>query len=396
MRDNFNNFAPAPGICLENAPARPHIARSAIEELISMKLLLGPPASRRDEGHAFAIGAFQSRPRSFTLWSRLALLVLACALVLPAEARKGAREIPSASLLGRNYLRLADWARANNFEVHWLKQDEIVQVANHSARMVFEVDSRAADFNGTSVKLCYPVLMRNGSPCLTQLDADATLRPLLYPARNRPGAKIRNIVLDPGHGGRDPGNQDGAHQEKRYTLLLAQELADQLKRAGFRVSLTRTTDTLIDLPDRPDIARRRGADLFISLHWNSIATGRSNVKGAQTYCLTPAGAPSSNADAGAGGGGSNPGNRLNDKNVLLAYEIQTALRKGLGTDDQGVRRARFWVLRDATMPAVLIEGGYMSHPSESKHIYDPAYRSQMARAILEGIQAYKTQVERSR
>jgi N-acetylmuramoyl-L-alanine amidase len=395
MRENCDNFGP-PGICLEKVSGRLHIARPAIEELISMKPFLGPSASGREEGHAFASGPFQNWPGSFALWSRWALLVLACALVLSAEARKGAREIPSASLLGRNYLRLADWARANNFEVLWLKQDEIVQVANHSARLVFEIDSRSAEINGASVKLCYPVLMRNGLPCLTQLDADATLRPLLHPARNRAGSTIRNIVLDPGHGGRDPGNQDGAHQEKRYTLLLAQELADQLKRAGFRVSLTRTTDTLIDLPNRPDIARRRGADLFISLHWNSVATGRSSVKGAQTYCLTPAGAPSSNADAGAGGGGSNPGNRLNDKNILLAYEIQTALRKDLGTDDQGVRRARFWVLRDATMPAVLIEGGYMSHPSESKHIYDPAYRKQMARAILEGIQAYKTQVEQSR
>jgi N-acetylmuramoyl-L-alanine amidase len=361
-----------------------------------MKLLLGPSLSRGREGDAFVSGAFRSRTGSIALWSRRALLVLACAFVLPAQARKGAREIPSASLLGRNYMRLGDWAHANNLEVHWIKQDEIVQVASHSARLVFEVDSRAAEINGTSVKLCYPVTLRNGSPCLTQLDADATLRPLLNTARNRSGSSIRTIVLDPGHGGRDPGNQDGAHQEKRYTLLLAEELADQLKRAGFKVSLTRTTDTLIDLPDRPDIARRRGADLFISLHWNSVAAGRNSVKGAQTYCLTPAGAPSSNADIGAAGGGSNPGNRFNDKNILLAYEIQTAFRKGLGTEDQGVRRARFWVLREAVMPAVLIEGGYMSHPSESKRIYDPAYRKQMAHAILEGIQAYKTQVERVR
>lgn len=325
------------------------------------------------------------------------MLLGACIWILSlAQARTASHGVQPAGLFSRNYIRLADWAHANNFELHWLKQDETVQLGNHSARLVFEVDSRAAELNGTSIKLCYPLIMRNGSPCLAQLDADATLKPLLYPSRNRAGAKVRTIVLDPGHGGRDPGNMDGSHQEKKYALLLAQELADQLKRAGFNVSLTRTTDTLIDLPDRPDIARRRGADLFISLHWNSVASGRSTLKGAQTYCLTPAGAPSSNADAGVSGGGSNPGNRLNDKNILLAYDIQTAMRKDLAVEDLGVRRARFWVLREAVMPAVLIEGGYMSHPSESKRIYDPAYRKQMAHAILEGIQAYKSQVERAR
>jgi N-acetylmuramoyl-L-alanine amidase len=207
------------------------------------------------------------------------------------------------------------------------------------------------------------------------------------------GARVKTIVIDPGHGGRDPGNQDGSHQEKKYTLLLAQELCDQLKHAGFNASLTRTTDTLIDLPVRPDIARRRGADLFISLHWNSVQNGKSQVRGVETYCMTPAGASSSNAGGEIRDAGSKPGNRNNEKNMLLAYQIQKSLLKNLGTEDRGVRRARFMVLCNAGMPAVLVEGGYMSHATESKKIYDPAYRRQMARAMVEGVLAYQRQIE---
>jgi N-acetylmuramoyl-L-alanine amidase len=307
-----------------------------------------------------------------------------------------AGSVEPVALFGREYVRLNDWARDNNYSIQWLKHDESIQLSNRSFRLVFDVDSREAEINGANLRLCYPVALRNGSAWVSMQDIDATLKPVLYPPHNRNGAKVRTIVLDPGHGGKDPGFQDGSRQEKKYTLLLAQELSDQLKRAGFKVSLTRTTDTLIDLPERPEIARRRGADLFISLHWNSAGSVRSDVRGAETYCLTPAGAPSSNADGEVLGAGVKPGNRFDEKNVFLAYLIQKSLHRNLGVEDRGVHRARFWVLRDAQMPAVLVEGGFMSHPIESKHIYDPGYRKKMAYAIVEAVQAYKAQVEQLR
>ena len=201
------------------------------------------------------------------------------------------------------------------------------------------------------------------------------------------------ICLDPGHGGKDTGTRNGFQQEKKYTLLLAQEVRDQLNRAGLKATLTRTTDTLIDLPVRPDLARRRGADLFVSLHFNGANGSRNEIRGIEVYCLTPSGASSTNARGEGGGAGPAPGNRNNDKNMFLAYLVHKSLVRSLPTEDRGVRRARFAVLREAQMPAVLIEGGYMSHPSESKKIYDPAYRRQMARAIVDGLLAYKRQVE---
>jgi N-acetylmuramoyl-L-alanine amidase len=314
----------------------------------------------------------------------------------PASAWGASGDVASVTLSGKGYVRLSDWARANNFETRWLKRDESLQLTNRGARLVFGVDSREAEINDINVWLSYPVLLRNGSVYVSDVDLKTAIRPILYAPHNSSSAKIRTIVLDPGHGGKDPGNQDGSRQEKKYALLLAEELSDQLKRAGFKPSLTRTSDTLIDLPVRPDIARRRGADLFISLHWNSAGSGRNEVKGVETYCLTPQGASSTNAGGEVIGAGAKPGNLYNSKNIFLAYMIQKSLRKNLAVEDRGVRRARFAVLRTAEMPAVLIEGGFMSHPAESKRIYDAAYRKQMAKAIVDGVLAYKAQVEQPR
>jgi N-acetylmuramoyl-L-alanine amidase len=207
---------------------------------------------------------------------------------------------------------------------------------------------------------------------------------------------VTRICLDPGHGGRDSGNHIGSHLEKAYTLLLAQELAAQLTRAGYKVTLTRNSDNFIELGDRPEIAKKRSADLFISLHFNSAPNSASTVRGAEVYCMTPVGAPSTNARGEGAGAGWYPGNRLNDKNVFLAYQLQKSVTKSLGAEDRGLHRARFAVLRDATMPAVLIEAGFMSNPSEGRKIFDAGYRRQTAKAIVEGIAAYRNSVEQGR
>jgi N-acetylmuramoyl-L-alanine amidase len=301
-----------------------------------------------------------------------------------ADARR-----PGIWFSGKEYVQLADWAKGNGFLVRWLKRDESLQLSSPSAKLLLNVDSCDAYLNGVGVRLLFPVLDRNGIPFLSQLDAQTTLHPLLYPSKYPPNAKIKTIYLDPGHGGKDPGFQVGPHDEKVFNLLLAQELRDQLTRAGFKVSLTRTRDTSVELPVRPEFANRHRADLFVSLHFNAFPSSPNSASGVEVYCLTPVGAPSSNAQGQGAGAGWFPGNQNNDKNIFLAYQLQKSLTQSLGADDRGLRRARYWVLRDATMPAVLNEGGFMSHPVEGKKIFDPAYRRQMAHAITDGILAYK-------
>jgi N-acetylmuramoyl-L-alanine amidase len=309
------------------------------------------------------------------------------------EAAGAPRPIEAVRIGGREYVRLADWAKAYGFDLCWVKRDETLQLSNHAAKLLLGVDSREAQVNGVQVWLLFPTAQRNGAVYISQLDLQKNLQPVLSPPRNRSGAAIRTICLDPGHGGKDPGNQVGANQEKKYTLLLAREVRDQLQQAGLKAALTRSTDTLIELPARPEVAKRRNADLFVSLHFNSIEASRGSVQGAEVYCLTPAGASSTNARGEGGGGESCAGNRCDDKNMFLAYQVQKALARNLTVEDRGVRRARFAVLRDAVMPAVLIEAGFMSHPVEGRKIFTAAYRREMARAIVDGLLAYKRGVE---
>lgn len=294
---------------------------------------------------------------------------------------------------GPAYVRLTEWAKTNGLEVRWLKRDETLQLSNRAARLLLTVDSREAQLNGVAVWLLFPVTQHNGAICLAHLDAQTTLQPILSPPRNRLHASVRTVCLDPGHGGKDPGNRVGSNQEKKYTLLLAQEVGRQLTRAGLKAVFTRSRDTFVELPARSEAANRRGADLFVSLHFNAAESSRETVRGAEVYCLTPAGASSTNARGEGSATGGCKGNRNNEKNLFLAYQLQRALTQKLGVEDRGVRRARFAVLRDALMPAVLIEAGFMSHPAEGRKIFDPAYRQQVARAITEGLLAYKRQVE---
>jgi N-acetylmuramoyl-L-alanine amidase len=312
----------------------------------------------------------------------------------PLVAASTARKPETFDILGKRYVRVTDWANRSGLEVRWVKRDETLELSNRQFKIHLTVNSSESEVNGVNVRLLFAIAAKNGVPFLAQLDADTTLQPILSPPKNRPGAMVKTICLDPGHGGKDPGYLVGGKEEKKYTLLLAQELRDQLAKAGFKVSLTRTGDKKIELPDRPELAKRRGADVFISLHFNAFT--QKAVQGTEVYCLTPAGAPSTNARGEGAGAGWMAGNRFNEKNMFLAYQMQKSLTKSLAVEDRGVHRARFVVLKDAEMPAVLIEGGFLSHPVEGRKIADAGYRRQMARAIAEGLLAYRRQVEQGR
>jgi N-acetylmuramoyl-L-alanine amidase len=313
-------------------------------------------------------------------------------IALAVQAHSAPAALERVSISGVEYIRLEDWARANRFQVKTTKQE--VQVFNNDFNAAFVADSRRAALNGVNVWLSAPMAFRSGSACIPAVDLTTALQPVLSPPHNSPGKKIASVCLDPGHGGKDPGNQDRRQQEKTYTLLLAKELGALLSKAGFKVSFTRTRDDFVDLPDRPEKARAKAADLFISLHFNSWEGVASAVKGAEVYCLTPAHTSSTNSRGEGSNTGSYPGNLFDKQNLFLAYEVQKTLSNNLAVEDRGVKRARYAVLRSAAMPAILIEGGFMSNEAEAKKIYNTMYRRQMAQAITEAVLSFKKKVER--
>lgn len=315
--------------------------------------------------------------------------------LLTTVAQVPSSRLSRAFLFGSEYVRLDDWARVNGGQVRWTVPRQDIRVTLPSGTLSFSVDSRMASVKGTAVSLSLPVAFRNGYAYVGAVDVNGTLDPLLAPSKNPAGRKVKTIVIDPGHGGKDPGNQEGRRQEKQFTLLFARELRDLLTKAGFNVSLTRSSDVFLEPSDRPELAGRRGADLFISVHYNSVgSTGGSSVNGAETYCMTLPRTSSTNARGEGAGAGAYPGNRFDSRNVLLAYQIQKAITEKTGAEDRGVRRARFAVLRGATMPAVLVEAGFMTNPSDAKRIYDPVQRRQVAQAVVNGVLAYQRLVER--
>jgi N-acetylmuramoyl-L-alanine amidase len=301
----------------------------------------------------------------------------------------------TAFINGQTYIPIAAWASANGF--HGFTSGREIILTDARAHLIFNVNSAQAEINGVNVRLSFPVASQKDIPFISDLDLKTAIRPLIDP--QKPSfRKITTICIDPGHGGKDSGNRVGygflAHSEKTYTLELAQELRRQLERLGFTVILTRNKDVFVPLPMRPALANAHGADLFISLHFNASQVDKTAVAGPETYCITPIGAKSSNdhGESSEFGGVADTGytvaNRNEQRSLLLAYIMEKSLVQNLHAEDRSVRRARFAVLRDAAMPAILIEGGYMTNPAEGRKIYDAGYRQQMAAAIVKGIVNY--------
>jgi N-acetylmuramoyl-L-alanine amidase len=286
------------------------------------------------------------------------------------------------------YVRLSEWAESLGFKVSWLGKNDLIELRGHGGRLEFAPDSRKSFVDGVSVWLSMPVINRNMTPLISLTDVETTLEPILFPHKS--GKPLETVCIDAGHGGKDGGETDRKNFEKTYTLLLARELASLLKEAGFRVVLTRSEDQAVDLAERPAVAYRHGADLFVSLHYNSASAA---VRGVEVYCLTPAGVKSTQDGGGPGAFRAEEGNAQDHRNVLLAWHMQQAITHTLPLEDRGLKRARYEVLCKAQMPAILIEGGFMTDPSDAYHIYDPKFRKRMAQAITEGIVKYKESLE---
>jgi N-acetylmuramoyl-L-alanine amidase len=241
--------------------------------------------------------------------------------------------------------------------------------------------------------------------------------PSAQSAQRTPG--VHTIVIDPGHGGVETGAiGPGGVQEKELTLELARELAAKLGRLGVQTVLTRTDDTLVALDTRAAIANQNRADLFISIHLNSSLGAGAN--GTETYFLSPQASdpraassaatentPSATSDA-AGGAGAPSAAEQQDVDLILwdlaqsrhlaesqrfANMIQAQLNETLQIKDRGVKQAPFRVLKGATMPAVLVELGFINNPEEEKKLQDPAYRDQLVDALITAVARYRASIE---
>ncbi|MCX6873981.1 MAG: N-acetylmuramoyl-L-alanine amidase [Verrucomicrobia bacterium] len=175
-------------------------------------------------------------------------------------------------------------------------------------------------------------------------------------------AGFSTVVIDPGHGGHDKGGQWGQVYEKHLALDTATRLESQLRQKGFRTVMTRRSDYFISLPQRVSIANRYRNAIFVAVHYNY--TWKPDVNGLETYYNTP-------------------------QSEQLARCVHACMTKRVRTADRGVKSARYYVIRNTTIPAILVECGFVSNAAERSRMKSAWFRDSLARGIAEGIVRYR-------
>lgn len=237
------------------------------------------------------------------------------------------------------------------------------------------------------------------------------------PVEAQPGQsfRIRRVVIDPGHGGKDPGalGRNGL-QEKVVVLSIAKKLAEELRAQGIQVILTREDDRFIPLQARAEFANKHKADFFLSIHANSAHA--KSAQGFEIYYLSEATDDNARALASAENSVDGPfedeayGERGTDldatvwdlihtenriESIELAHALMGGLRKHVKVEERGVKSARFAVLRGTQMPSLLLEVGFVSNNDEGKRLSDPWFQKKIAQGIASGLLNYKREYERT-
>ncbi|HLB52483.1 MAG TPA: N-acetylmuramoyl-L-alanine amidase [Chlamydiales bacterium] len=178
------------------------------------------------------------------------------------------------------------------------------------------------------------------------------------------------IVLDPGHGGHDRGarGEKPFCEEKRVSLQTARLVKKYLDQLGYRVVMTRETDAFVPLQRRVEIARQAGSQAFVSLHFNSAKN--PTAQGIEIFFH--------DGDEKA----------RSSASKRLAETVLSRLIRRTSAQSRGVKRGNFFVIRETKMPAILIEGGFISNPTERAQLRSLEYQEKLARGIVDGIDTY--------
>jgi N-acetylmuramoyl-L-alanine amidase len=243
--------------------------------------------------------------------------------------------------------------------------------------------------NRLKFNLSYPIAEHDGHLWMSRMDLTKVLEPVMRPSKIQGAERIDTIVLDPGHGGHDKGAPSSYGYEKDFALDVCQRARLLLIQNGYKVALTRNSDVFIPLHERARYANQYSNALFISIHFNSGGTGT----GLETYTLAPRGVPSMMADGPRITDLEQCAGHVNDaENIALATATHAAMVMRSRMPDRGIKRARFVVIRDITIPGVLIEGGFLSNPYDARLIATPTYRQQMAASVVQAVQNYRSAV----
>lgn len=319
------------------------------------------------------------------------LMLLAATLFLSAVRTEvsGAPASRAVRMFGVDYVEARQFGRRFGLTATWLAPHKQIRLKGRSATIDLTIHSVEASLNGTRVFLSEPIVARDAQLYLSRGDVETLFAPILTPT-SVPRAEVQTVVIDAGHGGSDPGNQNRRLKlnEKVFTLDVARRLQRQLQADGYRAVLTRSEDRTLSLDERAARAAKLGADLFVSVHFNAFRS--PTISGTETYVMTPRyrrSTPQAERDASMAAENF-PANRFDRQNALLGYQVHRELVKALGAPDRGLKRFRYSVLRSVPCPAVLVEAGFLSNDGEARKIASASYRQRIADAVAAGVRTH--------
>jgi len=260
---------------------------------------------------------------------------------------------------------------------------------NRHIEMKLTLNGQDVWINGVKFVFSFPVIRSAGEYLVSATDLKKLIDPVLRPKYISKNKQLKTIIIDPGHGGKDPGTMNSSGTEKQYALKLGHKLKRELQSRGFKnVVMTRSTDKFLSLSERVSFANHYKDAVFISLHFNAVGRGRNSASGIETFTLSPVGVAHYGSKTKASDFTEKAGNAQDTANIALATAIHSTAILRTKRRDRGIRRARFSVLSGIKHPAVLFEGGFMSHPTESKLIAKDQYHDVLAKSIADALIKY--------
>src|SRR5256886_7942680 len=325
-------------------------------------------------------------PGTARCWFNMALFAAGIALAQRSTFAASDWEIIKVS--GHDYLSVDNISRFYGFPAGVAAAGEKAQLNAVKRPLEFVRGSREARINGARSWLCFPLIEQDGKYLVSRTDVAKTIEPLVRPHRVPNVGKVDTVLHDPGHGGHDKGQVSRYGAEKEFALDVARKLRPLLQAKGLRVIMTREGDYFVPLEVRAKIANAARNSIFVSIHFNAT-NDDPNATGFEIFSFTPRGAPStSDGTATASSVNVQPGSSVDAQSLALSACIYHSVLGHLREYDRGIKRARFAVLRLTKVPAVLIEGGFLTEGGESKLIAMKDWRAKLAQAIGVGIENY--------
>ena len=336
-------------------------------------------------------------------------VITSSVFLTPAITVRGpVAQIPSRTIRHRDTLYIPAAAIARAYGLTLTEENGTSFVfTSHDCRLELRAGKREAVINGAIVEMSGPADWVDGR-LVVPIYMALTILPSRFPRGEMdllppPSEGIR-IMLDPGHGGVDPGAVgEGGLLEKDVVLEITRKVKALLEIKGYDVFMTRDKDRFISLQKRARMANRRKVDLFVSIHANAAVNHLA--QGTETFYYAPASDPLARALAilenavlklepqGDNGNTRDPSQtvekngRLTDS-IHAAQSVQKKISKVTSCPDRGIKAAEFYVLKKTQMPSILVETGFLSHSGERELLANRNYRDRMARAIARGISDY--------